>query len=154
VNVPDARSLAVGHREVVGDAHLPYRLDDHVVQQYRLVALVFALTSCLVVLCCLAAGCAGSSEPSDPLWTERQAESITTVRSMPVRVVRCRGLVDAEESEDTYRRFACLAGARAPWETYDTIAVSYILHPLGEYEGPRSPHHLSNVRFVGGPGVP
>jgi hypothetical protein len=43
---------------------------------------------------------------------------------------------------------------RASFDHYDTVAVLYILHPLGDYIGPNSGHRLSNVRFVGGPGVP
>ena len=106
----------------------------------------------LLVLPCIAAGCAGGSERPEPRWTEHQAATITTVRSMPVRVVRCRGLGGREDG--SFERFACLAGTRAAWEPYDTIAVHYVLRPLGDYEGPRSPHRLTSVRFIGGPGIP
>lgn len=86
------------------------------------------------------------------MWTERQAESITTVRSLPVTVRSCDGL--GEGDDDRYTRFECLAGTRAAWESYDTIAVTYVLHPLGEYVGPQSRRRLTNVKFVGGPGIP
>jgi hypothetical protein len=53
-----------------------------------------------------------------------------------------------------YSRFECLAGARAAFQRYDTVAVLYVLHPLEEYDGPTSRHRLTDVRFIGGPGVP
>jgi hypothetical protein len=109
------------------------------------------LAPALLVLALTATGCAGGGE-SEPRWTAREAASITTVRSMPVRVVRCHGLGEAEEH--SFTRFDCLAGTRAPWETYDTIAVTYVLRPLAEFDGPRSRHGLSRVRFIGGPGIP
>jgi hypothetical protein len=98
---------------------------------------------------CAAAGCADSD--ADRLWTVRQAESITSIRGTPVRVRHCRGLVG---SEDRYESFECLAGARTAFDQYDTVGVFYVLHPLGAYEGRRSKYRLSNVRFVGGPGIP
>jgi hypothetical protein len=49
--------------------------------------------------------------------------------------------------------FRCLAGTRAPWETYDTIAVLYVGHPLGPFCGSRSRYALTQVRFIGGPGI-
>jgi hypothetical protein len=104
----------------------------------------------LLVLVLAAAGCAGGD--SEPRWTVSQAASITTVRSMPVHVVRCRGLGEAEER--SFTRIECTAGTRAPWETYDTIGVTYVVRPLAEYESPRSRHALSQVRFIGGPGIP
>ena len=98
---------------------------------------------------CAAAGCADSD--ADRLWTVRQAESITSIRGTPVRVRHCRGLAGRE---DRYESFECLAGARTAFDRYDTVGVFYVLHPLGEYEGPRSKYRLSNLRFVGGPGIP
>ena len=114
------------------------------------------LVGLVVLLVCVAAGCAGSDTPSVPRWAEREAESISTVRSLPVRRVRCEGLGEAEiEGERrSFARFDCVGGTRAAWETYDTIAVFYVLRPLERYEGPRSRHRLTRVRFVGGPGVP
>jgi hypothetical protein len=55
-----------------------------------------------------------------------------------------------------HARFDCLAGARAVNDPYDfdTVAVVYELRPTGEHVGPRSPHRLVDVDFVGGPGVP
>jgi hypothetical protein len=115
-----------------------------------------SLTGTLVLLALVAAGCAGADAPSVPRWTEREAASITTVRSLPVRVLRCDGVgaVDADGERRSYGRFECVAGTRAEGERYDTIAVFYLLRPLEEYEGPRSRHRLTRVRFVGGPGVP
>jgi hypothetical protein len=98
-----------------------------------------------------AAACSGGGD-SGPGWTEREAESITTIRSLPATVRGCEGL--GESDDDRYTRFDCLAGTRAAWQTYDTIAVRYVLHPLDEYDGPRSRHRLTNVKFVGGPGIP
>jgi hypothetical protein len=63
----------------------------------------------------------------------------------------------AGERSDTvvrYRRFACLAGTHTKFQRYDTVGVFYVLHPLETYKGPFSRHRLTNVRFVGGPGVP
>lgn len=115
-----------------------------------------ALTCVLVLLTIVVAGCTGSDSPPVPRWTEHEAASITTVRSLPVRVVRCEGLGQAEREGERreYARFDCLGGTRAAWQTYDTIAVLYVLRPLEEYEGPRSRHRLLKVRFVGGPGIP
>lgn len=116
------------------------------------------LTSWLVLVLCIAAGCADANAPPEPLWTVRQAESITSVRGMPVRVRHCRGLGRGRRGEGAirYRSFDCLAGGRAVSDPYDfdTVGVLYVLHPLGEYEGPRSEHRLTNVRFIGGPGIP
>jgi hypothetical protein len=98
-----------------------------------------------------AAACSGGGD-SAPGWTEREAESITTIRSLPATVRGCEGL--GESDDGRYARFECLAGTRAAWESYDTIAVTYVLHPLDEYDGPRSRHRLTNVKFVGGPGIP
>lgn len=104
-------------------------------------------------------GCA-SSEPSESQsrWTTEQAESITVVRGMSVRVRYCRGLGSAREERGRprYTRFRCLAGGRATVDRYpiDTVAVRYVLHPLAPYAGPGSSHRLTEVRFIGGPGIP
>jgi hypothetical protein len=115
----------------------------------------------LVVTAIVVGGCAGSNgaEPeADALWTTRQAESVTTVRGLRVRVRHCRGLGGATRGEGgaRYRRFECLAGGRAASDPYafDTVAVLYVLEPLAEYDGPESEHRLTNVRFIGGPGIP
>jgi hypothetical protein len=73
------------------------------------------------------------------------------VRGTPVRVRNCRG---RGKNTERYSSFDCLAGARISLDPYDTVGVFYTLHPLGKYEGPASPHRLTNVRFVGGPGIP
>ena len=109
----------------------------------------------LAFVACLAAGCAGSNGPSDPHWTEAQAASVKNIRGQPVRVRSCRGIGPSDEVDGSrvYRMFDCVAGTRQPWERYDTVAVFYVLNVLGEYEGPRSRHRLTKVRFLGGPGV-
>jgi hypothetical protein len=82
-------------------------------------------------------------------WTERQAESIDVVRGLRVHVRRCTGLGVPRPlgRTKTYARFACLAGARAPHQTFDTVAVTYVLRPLGRYAGRSSRVALANVRF-------
>lgn len=105
----------------------------------------------LAVAVVLATACSGDGD-SRPVWTEREAESITTIRSLPATVRGCEGL--GESDRGRYARFECLAGTRAAWQTYDTIAVTYVLHPLEEYGGPGSRHRLTRVKFVGGPGIP
>jgi hypothetical protein len=89
-------------------------------------------------------------------WTIGQAASITSIRSMRVRVRQCSGLGRSQSKGGVrrYRHFRCLAGTRAPWETYDTIAVLYVLHTLQPYAGPGSRHTLTQVRFIGGPAIP
>jgi hypothetical protein len=89
-------------------------------------------------------------------WQTWQAESISTIRGMHVRALECRGLGRAltDGGVRRYRRFRCVAGTRAPWETYDTIAVFYVLRPLGPYVGARSRQTLTQVHFIGGPGIP
>jgi hypothetical protein len=89
-------------------------------------------------------------------WRVSQAASIATIRSMPVHVRECRGLgrTLAGNGARRYRHFRCLAGTRAPWERYDTIAVLYVLRPLGPFCGSRSRYKLTQVRFIGGPGIP
>jgi hypothetical protein len=80
-------------------------------------------------------------------WTTVEAESIASVRGLPVEVRRCEGIGEAEEQR--YRRLRCVAGARLPGERFDTVAVTFEVVP-GEGERPR----LENVRFFGGPGIP
>jgi len=100
----------------------------------------------------LLAACAGNSADDSVRWTVQQAESIASVRGTPVRPRRCHGRGPAERDDGalTYERFACVAGARRPGETVDTVAVLYDLLPRGAYPD----HELANVRFVGGPGIP
>lgn len=112
--------------------------------------------TCLLLLAGLVGGCAEEKDPGVAEWTVQQAESITSVRGMSVRVRYCRGLAGSfrGEAKERFRRFVCLAGARASFDRYDTVGVLYMLRPLGDYDGPDSRHRLSNVRFVGGPGIP
>jgi hypothetical protein len=100
-------------------------------------------------------GTASAHDRPGAYWRIAHAKSISNVRGMPVRVRECRGLGRALiEGVNRYRHFRCVAATRAPWQMYDTVAVFYVLHPLGPYVGPRSPYTLTQVRFVGGPGVP
>jgi hypothetical protein len=112
-----------------------------------------------LIVAALSPGCTGRDTDDGQIgWTKQQAESVTVVRGMTVRVRRCRGLGPPLEDREqpAYRRFRCLAGARARFDPYgiDTVAVVYLLHPAARYSGPSSAHRLSNVRFVGGPGIP
>jgi hypothetical protein len=115
-----------------------------------------ALAALTLVVCGIAVGCGDENGRLVRLWTVDQAESISTIRGMHVRVRECRGLGHAERDDESrrFRRFACVAGARRPGETYDTVGVFYDLRPLDAYEGPASKHALENVRFIGGPGIP
>jgi hypothetical protein len=90
------------------------------------------------------AGCGGSREDG---WTVREAEAIRSVRGMPVHVLRCRGLDSGRKHR--YTRFACIAGARRPSESYDTVGVLYDLVPLKN-----NGYRLEKVKFIGGPGIP
>lgn len=109
-----------------------------------------------VVVAGIAVACGNDDAGSVPRWTVRQAESVSTIRGMRVRVRECRGLGNSARDAGLrrFRRFACVAGARRPGETFDTVGVFYDLRPLGKYEGPASKHALENVRFIGGPGIP
>jgi hypothetical protein len=108
--------------------------------------------SCLAFACAagLAAAVLGCADTErETLWTVDRAESVTTIRGMGVRVVQCRGLGTPDEREaGRYRRFACEAGARRNGESYDTVAIRYVIRvrAAGGYV-------LENVRFTG-PGVP
>jgi hypothetical protein len=82
----------------------------------------------------------------------REAESIRVIRGTPVNVRSCRGV--GENESGRFRRFDCVAGARLETDPVDTVAVLYELRPIGPFEGTRSRYTLTNVRFVGGPGIP
>jgi hypothetical protein len=113
------------------------------------------LLGCLVLLSCLG-GCAFGNESRVVEWTVQEAESITSIRGLTVRVRSCRG-VDGHQgggTESRFRRFSCVAGARAEFDRYDTVGILYVLHPLEDYDGVSSRHRLSEVRFLGGPGIP
>jgi hypothetical protein len=103
----------------------------------------------LLPLLVLALGACGGEDRSS--WTVRQAESVTEVRGLPVRVRQCRGLgeVSRDGPERRYERFRCLAGARLEGERFDTVAVRYVIRPTSDSE-----YELQNVRFIGGPGIP
>jgi hypothetical protein len=85
------------------------------------------------------------------MWTERQAESIRSIRGMTVHVRHCEGLGRVHRAGTLVRfgRFRCLAGARLPHERFDTVAVTYVLVPLGPYRGSGSRYRLVNVRYAG-----
>jgi hypothetical protein len=93
----------------------------------------------------------GACGDEDHDWTVAEAESVTAVRGLPVRVRECRGLGDASRDGAVrrYERFRCLAGARLPGERFDTVAVRYEIRPTGE-----SDYELRRVSFIGGPGIP
>jgi hypothetical protein len=101
----------------------------------------------LIAVATAAAGC-GDEEPG---WTVRQAESVDSVRGLPVRVRECRGR--GEPSRDgaarRYERLRCLAGARVEGERFDTVAVRYEIWPKNGSE-----YELRRVEFIGGPGIP
>jgi hypothetical protein len=96
--------------------------------------------------------CSRAQESTPGGWTIAQAESITVIRGMPVRVRACRGIGRREGRR--YRRFDCLAGARRKEESFESVAVLYELRPLGRFDGADSSYKLMNVRFIGGPGIP
>ena len=83
-------------------------------------------------------------------WSRVQAESVSVVRGMPVHVLRCDGIGPpvGVNRASRYRRFACTAGARAPFETYDTVGVTYVLQPLGPFFGATSRYVLTDVYFA------
>jgi hypothetical protein len=101
-----------------------------------------ACTAGLVAATC---GCSDDG-PREAGWTVGRAESVTTIRGMPVRTPRCRGLGApvGNGKARSYRRFACEAGARRPGESYDSVGVYYEIRPRvsGGYV-------LENVRFIG-----
>jgi hypothetical protein len=93
------------------------------------------------------AACGGD----DGGWTVAQAESITSVRGLPVSVRHCRGIGAGRRDGERrrYERLRCVAGARLRGERFDSVAVLYVIHPVGD-----SDYELERVRFVGGPGIP
>jgi len=88
-------------------------------------------------------------------WTVREAESLATVRGVPVHVQSCTGIGRPRHALAVarYDRFACTAGTGLDWESFDSVAVTYTLVPLGPYEGGCSRYALREVRFVGA-GIP
>ena len=122
----------------------------------RALLLVSAAFLGLGVLSACAGGEGRPATARPTYWTEREAESIATVRGLPVHVRSCTGLGRARATNAVvrYSRFSCVAGTGLDWESYDTIAVTYVLVPLGPYEGGCSEHAMRNVRFVGGTGIP
>jgi hypothetical protein len=111
--------------------------------------------ACVALLSCLGA-CAFGNEPRVTEWTVQQAESITSIRGLAVRVRSCRGIDGHQRGgrKGRFQRFACVAGARATFDRYDTVGILYVLHPLESYDGANSRHRLTDVRFLGGPGIP
>jgi hypothetical protein len=108
------------------------------------------IRSSLLPLAAVTVALAGCGE-EDRGWTVRQAESVTAVRGLPVRVRECRGLGDASGDGPArrYERFRCLAGARLEGERFDTVAVRYEIRPADGSE-----YDLERVEFIGGPGIP
>jgi hypothetical protein len=74
---------------------------------------------------------------------------------MAVNVRDCKGIGRSEALDGTvgYRRFECVAGARLAGQRIDTVAVTYVLRPLGPFDGAAPRYAVRNVRF-GGLGVP
>jgi hypothetical protein len=106
----------------------------------------------ILLAAALGAPLADAHDRPGNFWNEKQAESITTIRGTPVRVRKCEGVGKARERV-LYRHFSCVAGTRLASQPIDTVAVTYTLHPLGEYSGRRSRYALTNVKFIGH-GVP
>ena len=101
----------------------------------------------VVVVVGLAVWAGSRSVSTAVAWRLAQAESITAVRGTPVHAVRCDGLGPVVDG-GRYRRFACTAAARASFETYDSVGVTYVLRPLGPFAGASSSYALSDVRFT------
>jgi hypothetical protein len=103
--------------------------------------------TCVALALAALAACDGGEVEG---WTVEQAENaVTSVRGLPVRRPQCRGLGRAVQAEPPrYVHFACSAGARAPGEPFETVAVLY------ELDVRDSGHALRAIRFVGGPGIP
>jgi hypothetical protein len=93
----------------------------------------------------------GAASATGAMWTKRQAESVRSIRGMAVHVLHCDGLGQGRRvgARVLYRRFACLAGARLRHERFDTVAVTYLLIPLGPYRGSASRYRLADVRYAG-----
>jgi hypothetical protein len=98
----------------------------------------------------VAAALAACGDDAPQGWTVAQAESVTTIRGLPVRVLSCRGVGEGEAGGDgvRYDRLRCEAGARRPGESFDTVGVLYEIRPTDDG------HVLERVRFIGGPGIP
>ena len=108
----------------------------------------FLVPAAIVVVVVSLAAWAGSRSVSTAVaWNRAQAESITAVRGTPVHAVRCAGVGPVVDG-GRYRRFACQAAARAPFQTYDSISITFLLRPLGPYAGASSNYALSDVRFT------
>lgn len=103
----------------------------------------------IVALVAVAAWAGTRSGPPIIAWSRAQAESISLVRGMPVHVLRCdeAGPAVRVNQAARYRHFACTAGARASFDTYDTVGVTYMLEPLGSFSGASSRHVLTDVHF-------
>lgn len=116
-----------------------------------------AATGAAVVLA-TAVVLAATGEPTraPAYWTVRQAESIASVRRVPLHVEECRGTGPALQRAAVarYARFSCTAGTGLDREPFDSVAVTYELVPEGRYEGTRSEYSVRDVRFVGGTGIP
>jgi hypothetical protein len=103
----------------------------------------------IVALVAVAAWAGTRSGPPIIAWSRVQAESISLVRGMPVHVLRCDGVGPAVGVNQAarYRHFACTAGARASFDTYDTVGITYVLEPLGPFSGASSRYVLTDVYF-------
>lgn len=113
----------------------------------RIIALSSIAFICAAGVVAAVFGCSGDGHETS--WTVERAESVATIRGMAVRVVQCRGLGTPNETQARhYRRFACEAGARRHGESYDTVAIQYVIRVLGSGD-----YMLENVRFLG-PSVP
>lgn len=105
----------------------------------------------IVVALVIVASWAGTrSGPPVAAWSLAQAESIAVVRGTPVHVLGCDGVGPVVQVDGAvlYRRFACRAGARASFQSYDTIGVTYGLQPLGPFVGASSRYALTDVSFA------
>jgi hypothetical protein len=109
-----------------------------------------ARRTALVLLLGTLAACAGADD--DARWTVAEAETIRAVRGTPVNGPLCHGI--GPDADEGFERFRCVAGARRPGESIDTVAVFYELVPEAAYSGPESAHRVERVSFVGGPGIP
>ena len=108
------------------------------------------ITGALVAAAVALAAWAGSFSHAPTAWTRSQAESITSVRGMPIHPLRCDGIGQPVNPgrHARYRLFACTAGARASFQTYDTVGVTYVLRPLSPFAGAASRYALADVTFA------
>jgi hypothetical protein len=97
------------------------------------------------------AGGAGAHERPGNWWTAGQAKSITSIRGTPVQVERCeaRGPRRVSDRVARYRHFACVGSTKFRYHPVPTVAVNYVLHPLGKYVGKASAYVATDVSFVG-----